>query len=121
MEQRRRRAVALLLDDHPVAIVAQRVGATPRSVRRWLQMYEDGGDQALSAKSAPGRPSKLSPRQKDGLRRRLLKGAKAQGFTTDLWTLPRVRDLIKRCYGVTYHVDHLGRLLHELNFSPSEA
>jgi transposase len=50
----------------------------------------------------------------------LLKGALAAGFDTDLWTCPRVAELIKRRFGVEYHVDHIGRLLHGLGWTPQK-
>lgn len=97
--------------------VAQRLKVDARSVRRWREMYEQHGPRGLRAKPAPGRPSKLNSRRREALRRRLLKGAKANGFPTDLWTCARVAELIERCYGVTYHPDHVGRLLASLGFS----
>jgi len=48
----------------------------------------------------------------------LLKGPQAAGFDTDLWTCPRVAELVQRRFGVEYHVDHVGRLLHDLGWSP---
>jgi transposase len=96
---------------------ARRVKVDARSVRRWREMYERDGPAGLEARPAPGRPSKLGTRQRNALRRRLLKGAKANGFPTDLWTCRRVAELIERCYGVTYHSDHVGRLLASLGFS----
>jgi transposase len=50
----------------------------------------------------------------------LLKGAKAAGFPTDLWTCPRVAQLIRESFSVTYHVDHVGRLLRDLGWSPQK-
>jgi putative transposase len=54
------------------------------------------------------------------LEKKLLKGAQAAGFPTDLWTCPRVARLISSLFGVTYHVDHIGRLLHMLGWSPQK-
>ena len=34
--------------------------------------------------------------------------------------LARVRQVIHREFGVTYHVDHVGRLLHALGFTPQK-
>ena len=47
----------------------------------------------------------------------LLEGAREPGYPTDLWTCPRVADLIRKRFGVDYHVDHIGRLLRSLGFS----
>jgi transposase len=48
---------------------------------------------------------------------RLLAGAKANGFGTDLWTCPRIGELIRRLFKVRYHVDSLPRVLAALGFS----
>lgn len=117
LESRRRRAVDLLRQGRSTTDIARRLKVDPRSVRRWRAAYERRGEAGLRARPAPGRPCRLAARQRNGLRRRLLKGAKANGFPTDLWTCRRVAELIERGYGVSYHVDHIGRLLHALGFS----
>jgi transposase len=60
----------------------------------------------------------LNPEQRNELEHALLKGARAFGFDTELWTCPRVREVIRREFGIRYHVDHIGRLLHSLGWSP---
>jgi len=69
---------------------------------------------------APGRPPRLDAKAKRELERALLKGAMAAGFATDLWTCPRVARLLRDRFGVNYHVDHVGRLLHALGWSPQK-
>ena len=68
----------------------------PRSVRRWKHDLCRGGSAALQAVPASGRPPKLSSRQRQRLEKHLLKGAQAAGFATDLWTCPRVAELIEQ-------------------------
>ena len=72
----------------------------------------------MAAKPAPGRPTKLDAAARRKLDRLLRKGAKAAGYPTDLWTCPRMRNLIRREFGVRYHVDHIGRLLRCLGWTP---
>lgn len=117
LERRRRRAINLLERGFSTSEVAERVGADPSSVRRWRQAHRRRGDPGLKAKAHPGRPSRLTRRQKTLLRQRLLKGAQANGFSGDLWTCPRIVELIERHYGVRYHVDHIPRLLASLGWS----
>jgi transposase len=50
--------------------------------------------------------------------RALLRGAQAHGFDTDLWTLPRVAEVIWRLTGVSYHPGHVWWLLHRHHWSP---
>ena len=120
LERRRQRAVELLRQHLPPVEVAQRVGVDRRSVRRWKAAYRKQGEGALRAKPAPGRPPRLSVPEKTELAATLLKGAKAAGFPTDLWTCPRVGQLIAHRFGVRYHVDHIGRLLRSLGFTPQK-
>ena len=116
LERRRRRAIALLEAGHCQAEVARRVDAHSSSVKRWWEAYEKNGEDGLTAKPVPGRPSKLTARHRK-LVARLLKGAKANGFSTDLWTCPRIAKVIEDRYGVHYHVDHIPRLMASLGFS----
>ena len=121
LEQRRRRAICLVVEEGlSVTETACRVQADRRTVTRWMQAFRAGGAEALAAKPHPGRASFLTYAQKDDLLERMLSGARAQGFDTDLWTCPRVKELIEREYGVAYHVDHIPRLLRSLGFSPQK-
>ena len=120
LERRRVRALALLKEGLLPVEVAQRVGVDRRSVRRWKRAARRRGEAGVRAKPAPGRPSKLGPEHKRRLEALLLEGAQAAGFHTELWTCPRVAELIERRFSVHYHVDHIGRLLHELDWSPQK-
>lgn len=120
LERRRLRAVALLNEGHPPVEVARLVGCDRRSVRRWNAAARKEGDGALKARPTPGRPTRLDEKAKRQLEKALLRGAKAAGFPTDLWTCPRVARLIRDRFGIGYHVDHIGRLLHALGWSPQK-
>jgi transposase len=120
LERRRRRAIELLTQGLAPVEVAHMIGVDRRSVRRWKAAYRKKGTAALRARPTPGRPSELDAKARRQLERLLLKGAQAAGFDTDLWTCPRVAQVIEQRLGVTYHVDHIGRLLHGLGWSPQK-
>jgi transposase len=111
LEARRRRALALLRQGLGVRAVARRVGCSPGSVSRWRAAVAAGGAAALRAKPAPGRPRRLSARQRTRLVKLMLQGPTAHGYGTELWTLPRVADLIARTFGVRYHPAHVWKIL----------
>ena len=117
LEVRRESAVRLLKQGLRKAEAARRLGCTRTSVTRWWKQGQRGGRQALKAKPPPHRPCRLSATQKRRLKRRLLKGARANGFVTDLWTCPRIAELVYRLFGVSYHVDSLPRFLAALGFT----
>jgi transposase len=50
----------------------------------------------------------------------LADGAEPWGFPTPDWTCPRVKLLIERLFQVSYHVDYVGTLLHDLGWSPQK-
>jgi transposase len=120
LERRRTRAIELLRQGVAPVDVAHRIGVDRRSVRRWNAAYRQEGEAALKAKPAPGRPPALDAKAWRRMERILLKGAAATGYPTDLWTCPRIAEVIEQHFGVTYHVDHVGRLLHHLGWSPQK-
>jgi transposase len=120
LEQRRRKAVALLDEGCSPQEVVKQVGVSARSLSRWRKAVENGGAEALAAVPHPGRTRFLTEDQREDLVERLVEGARSQGFDSDLWTCPRVKLLIERAYGVSYHVDYLPRLLRSLGFTPQK-
>lgn len=118
LQKRRERAIKLLEKGVAPVEVARQVGADRRSIRRWKAAYQRCGAQGIHAKPAAGRPSRLSEARKRRLTQWLARGAQATGFSTDLWTCPRVGALIQRRWGISYHVDHICRLLRTLGWSP---
>jgi transposase len=120
LERRRLRAIDLLQQGHPPVEVAKKVGVDRRSVRRWNAVYRNKGAEGLRARVASGRPPKLDAGEKRQLEKELLKGAKSAGFPTDLWTCARIARLIRQHFGVSYHVNHVGRLLRSLDWSPQK-
>ena len=117
LEVRRRRAVALLAERKSLTEVAQLVAADVSSVKRWKRAWKKGGDTALASKPIPGRPSKLTTADRRRLAKIVRAGPLKAGFPTDWWTCKRVAEVIRREFDVTYHPDHVGRLLHALGFT----
>lgn len=117
LERRRRRGVALLLKEHGVREVARMVGVTPGAVVAWRKRYEKKGEAGLTAKPHPGRKARLSLVQRKKLIRLLKKGPGAHGYKTDLWTLPRVAEVIHKQFGVRYDPSHVWRILNAMGWS----
>lgn len=117
LERRRRKAMDLLDKGLSLNEVSRWVDSSPSSVMRWRDERRAHGSDGLKAKPAPGRPPRLSPRQKARLTARLARGAMANGWRTELWTTARIAELIERSFGVHYHRDHIGRLMASLGWS----
>jgi transposase len=93
------------------------VGAAVSAVWRWREAVRERGSAGLAAKPVPGRPRKLTPRQRERLPRLLARGARAFGYRNDLWTTKRVAAVIARELKVEYHPAHVSRVLAECGWT----
>ena len=117
LEDRRRRALALVDSGCSLNEAARRIGCGASSVMRWYHARRRGGEKALRVRFSPGRPLKLRPKQLKRLIQLLLKGPMTRGYRTNLWTTARIARLIAEEFGVDYHPNHMGRLMHRLQWS----
>ena len=117
-EWRRLRALDLKQQGWRQRDVADALGVREETVSRWLVRAADGGPKALLRRCSPGHPPKLSAAQKRLIPEFLWHGAEAYGFRGDVWTCARIAQVIEEEFGVSYHKDHVGRLLKELHWTP---
>jgi len=117
LEVRRQIAGRMLSQGYSVAEVASAVGASEPSVRRWRIAMRNGGLKALRAKPQRGKRPQLDATQHRELVEILLAGPRAAGFANELWTCPRVAQVIQRRFGVRYHASHVWKLLRKLGWS----
>ena len=120
LEDRRRRALALLDSGLSLNEVGRRMGCNASSVMRWRDARRRGGAKALRVRFSPGRPWKLDAAERRRLIALLLEGPIAHGYRTNLWTTSRIAEVIRRKFGVRYHRAHVGRLMHSLRWSPQK-
>ena len=114
LEQRRRIAARLLEQGMKPIRVAEALGVSPAAVTRWKQAWQKGGEQALAAKPHPGGKPRLTAAQRRRLARLLLKGPRHHGYSTELWTLERVAEVIAVTFGVSYHPGHVWKILRAM-------
>jgi transposase len=67
-----------------------------------------------------GTEARLQPGQLQQLDQALREGARAHGFATDLWTLPRVAKVIERLTGVHYHPGYVWKILKATRWTLQE-
>jgi transposase len=120
LEARRRVALRLVEEGHSLQAVARWLRCAASSVMRWRDAVRRRGERGFRVGASPGRPPKLTKRQRQHLVRLLLQGSLAHGYRTDLWTTARVAEVIEHHFGVRYHPDHVGRLLHALHWTPQK-
>ena len=111
MEERRMRAADLFRRGVIPAEIARQLDVTHQVVSEWRKRWREGGRAALRSAGRVGRPAKLSPVQLAKVKKALAKGAEANGYVTDLWTLPRVAEVIERVTSVSYHPGYVWYIL----------
>jgi transposase len=89
------------------------LGVTHQVVSEWRKVWRQGGRAALRFAGHAGRPPKLTTAQLTNVDKALVKGAEANGYATDLWTLPRVAEVIEQLTGVSYHLGYVWYLLRK--------
>jgi transposase len=114
-EERRRVAARLFAEGRSQAEVAARLGVSRTTTSRWAKVWRREGAAGLERVHRGGRTPRLSPEQLIDIDRKLLLGPIPLGYG-DLWTTPRVADVIRRETGVSYHPGHVWRLLHKLGW-----
>jgi transposase len=109
LERRRKRAVQAVTEGQPRATVAKVLGVHPKTMARWVRLSRrpDG----LDARPQPGPSPGLTDADLRRLEGLLAKGAKAHGWHNQLWTAARVARLIERHFGVSYHPEHVRKIL----------
>jgi transposase len=97
--------------------IALTLGVTEGAVSQWFSQARQAGSSALHSRPHPGPQPRLSPEQQARVLALLRQGAPAFGFRGDRWTLKRIREVIRREFGVTYHPSHISRLLRQWNWT----
>jgi transposase len=109
LERRRRRAVELVQQGESPTLIARILGVDRSSVHRWCRQARS--EEGLKAKPHPGPKPRLGPQQLQQLEALLGQGAKAHGWHNNLWTAARVARLIQQHFDVSYHHEHVRKIL----------
>lgn len=118
LEKRRKGAGALFARRVSQAEVARRLDVSRPSVHAWYAAWErDGMDGLASKRGVFGRAPRLTEAKIEKVRATMLKGPRAAGFATDMWTLGRIAAVIKKVVSVSYHPNHVWRVLHAMGFT----
>src|SRR5712692_7184529 len=118
MEERRMHAADLFEQGVIPAEIARQVGVSHQIVSDWRAAWHRSGRDGLRAAGRAGRLPKLNQDQLAQVEVELAKGAEANGYPNDLWTLKRVAEVIERLTGVCYHPARVWYILRQgLNWS----
>ena len=85
------------------AEIARRLGVWYPIVSDWRDVWRRSGRDGLRAAGRAGRLPKVKREQLDQVETQLAKGAEANGYPNDVWTLQRVAEVIECTTGVHHH------------------
>jgi transposase len=103
LQARRLRAAELFAARVHAAEVARQLGVSRQAASRWRAAWKAGGANALASRGPTGPTPRLSDAQLVEVEQALRKGAVANGFVGELWTLDRIALVIERLTGVRHH------------------
>ena len=119
LEELRIRAVERVLAGESASSVISATGFARPVIYKWMQMYRDGGLDALRSTKAPGALPKLTGSQLRWLVKTISTKTPLQlKFEFALWTREIVAETIWRKFKVSMSVSAVGRLLKRLGFTP---
>jgi len=115
--ERRRMAAKLFQKGYTQAEAARQCGVSREAAREWYGIWKRKGINGLETVKKPGSKPRLTEAKRKRVESALLKGPRAFGYQTDLWTLERVAHVIKKTARVQYHQRHVWRVLLSLGWS----
>lgn len=118
LEHIRLQAVREIREGESPEIIARRLGFCRQIVYKWLRRARDAGLRALHRRPAPGAKPRLTPPQIRQLKQDIQRPATEFGFLSDLWTVPRLRVLLRRQFHVTLSRTGLWEFLRREGLSP---
>lgn len=103
--------------DLATRVIVTSLKVDDQTIRRWRRQFKAKGRDGLLSRKHLGRPSRLTPRQKNRLADLLAKTPVECGLDRYLWTQQLIADLIAREFGINYHHDHIGVILRDMGFT----
>lgn len=116
-EGRRLRAWELFQKGWEQCRIAEALGVTKGAISQWVKKARTHGPAALLHRKPPGPRPKLTDEQRAQLPQLLERGPQAWGFVGEVWTQPRIAEVVRREFGVSYHPSQFGIILKGFRWS----
>jgi transposase len=118
LEKRRIKAGNLFARGFSQAEIARRLKVSRAAVHYWHNEWEKSGVVGLESKRGVfGRAPRLTEVKIKKVRAAIIQGPRKAGYATDMWTLARIAKVIKVVASVSYHPNHVWRVLHAMGFT----
>lgn len=117
LERRRLKAGEYFNNGKSDAWVAKHFNVSPVATWKWRKAWENDKKQGLKSKGRCGAKKKLTKEKLKKIDHLLLKGPESSGFSSPLWTLDRVAEVIRKKIHVTYHPGHVWKILRSTGWT----
>ena len=111
MERRRLRAAQLFKKGWRITDIARVLDVSAPAVSQWIAILRTKGEDGLISRPRTGAPRRLSARHSLMLQVLLKQRPRVHELDADEWNRMLVQRVIKKLFGITYSVQHCGRLL----------
>ncbi len=96
---------------------ARLFGHSPRTIEYWVHRLLSHGLAGLWENEHPGRPSRLSPTEKQKLRNEIQRSPKELGYDQNLWDGLLLCHHLEKNYSVSLGIRQCQRLFHQMGFT----
>ena len=117
LERRRLLAGGMFTRGKTQAEVAGRFHVSRAAACQWYAAWKADREKGLKSIGPSGATPKLDQKQKRLLRQEILRGPSHAGYTTDFWTLERIRSLAKKKLKTDLGTTSVWRTVVGLGFS----
>lgn len=116
LEARRIKAARFFARGVTQYAIAQRFGVSTAAVYYWHRSWKKKGEEALLKKDV-GPKGKLTKAEIKKVERALLKGPETFGYASQLWTLPRITEVVKKITKEIYKDRSIWHVLMRMGWS----
>jgi transposase len=117
LERRRLQAGRMFEKKKTPYAVAKQFGVSTTAAYKWRDAWEADKKSGLLSKGHPGFPSQYTKDKKKQLKQLVLSKPSDHGYTTDFWTIDRIRAVAKKELGVTLATKQTWQTIIGLGFS----
>lgn len=114
---RRLLALAMVLEGMDRAAAARLCGMDRQTLRDWVHRYNEEGIEGLDNRPLPGRPSRLTPAQREIVAGWIRDGSELDRDGVIRWRRIDVKRRMEAEFGATLSEQSVGKLLRRLGFS----
>ena len=119
-EARRKEAGKMFRQGKTQAEVATTFRVSRAAACKWYAAWDEEGMDGLDSKGPPGFASALTDTKKKKFKKAIMKGPLSYGYGTDLWTLARLAEVLKKTTTVAFGPVRTWQVVRGLGFTPQK-